>query len=81
MQDEDDERRDLERALYARPSGDDADESRRREAARRLRAEAPDTATPVATPAPAASEAAARGRRSAPARSPATAASSSVRRS
>ncbi|SMH48633.1 hypothetical protein SAMN06295885_3078 [Rathayibacter oskolensis] len=40
MQAEDDERRDLERALYARPSGDAGSETRRREAVRRLRAAA-----------------------------------------
>ncbi|MCJ1698534.1 hypothetical protein MT356_02295 [Rathayibacter festucae] len=42
MQDEDDERQDLERALYARPTGDDRDEALRAEAQRieALRAEA-----------------------------------------
>lgn len=39
MQDEDDERRDLERALFARPSGDAEGESRRIDAERRLRLE------------------------------------------
>ncbi|MBO0985159.1 hypothetical protein [Rathayibacter sp. SD072] len=39
MQAEDDERKDLERALFARPSGDAGDETRRREAERRLRGE------------------------------------------
>lgn len=34
MQDEDDERQDLERALYARPTGDDRDEALRAEALR-----------------------------------------------
>jgi len=39
VQDEDDERRDLERALFARPSGDAEGESRRIDAERRLRLE------------------------------------------
>ncbi|NQX17446.1 hypothetical protein [Rathayibacter sp. VKM Ac-2857] len=51
MQDEDDERQDLERALYARPTGDDRDEALRSEALRveaqrRLLAEAPPEAQP-----------------------------------
>ncbi|MCM6762801.1 hypothetical protein NB037_10275 [Rathayibacter sp. ZW T2_19] len=39
MQAEDDERKDLERALFARPSGDAEDATRRHEAERRLRGE------------------------------------------
>jgi len=39
VQAEDDERKDLERALFARPSGDAEDETRRRDAERRLRGE------------------------------------------
>ncbi|MCJ1688012.1 hypothetical protein [Rathayibacter sp. VKM Ac-2927] len=64
MQDEDDERQDLERALYARPTGDDRDEALRAEALRieaqraeALRAEAQRrplaaAAAPEAQPAP-----------------------------
>ncbi|MCJ1683135.1 hypothetical protein [Rathayibacter sp. VKM Ac-2928] len=63
MQDEDDKRQDLERALYARPTGDDRDEAlraeaQRVEAQRRLLAEAspeaqpgPPSADPVPAPA------------------------------
>ncbi|ROQ03826.1 hypothetical protein EDF54_3305 [Rathayibacter sp. PhB93] len=58
MQDEDDERQDLERALYARPTGDDRDEALRAEALRieAQRAEAQRrhlaAAAPEAQPAP-----------------------------
>ena len=40
MQDEDDERQDLERALYARPTGDDRDEALRARLAAAARARA-----------------------------------------